>query len=53
MNLTLLDTDMLSELLKQRNPAVTQRASDYLKVIERANFGQSPVVEVILMATRI
>lgn len=32
MNLTLLDTDMLSELLKQRNPAVTQRASDYLKV---------------------
>ncbi|RPI89001.1 MAG: type II toxin-antitoxin system VapC family toxin [Planctomycetaceae bacterium] len=32
MNLTLLDTDMLSELLKQRNPAVTQRAAEYLKV---------------------
>lgn len=29
--MTLLDTDMLSELLKQRNPAVTQRAADYLK----------------------
>ena len=31
MNLALLDTDMLSELLRQRNPTVTQRAADCLK----------------------
>ena len=32
MTTTLLDTDMLSELLKQRNPQVTARAAEYLQL---------------------
>ena len=30
MDLALLDTDILSEVLKQRNPIVVRRAADYL-----------------------
>jgi tRNA(fMet)-specific endonuclease VapC len=30
MDLALLDTDILSEVLKQRDPTVVQRAADYL-----------------------
>jgi len=32
MTIALLDTDMLSELLKQRNPQVTAKAAEYLRV---------------------
>ena len=35
MDACLLDTDMLSEILKQRNPTVALRAAEYLR-----NFGQ-------------
>lgn len=31
MDLALLDTDVLSEVLKQRNPQVTQHAANYLQ----------------------
>lgn len=31
MDLALLDTDMLSELLKQRNPQVVANAAEYLR----------------------
>ncbi|TWW07908.1 hypothetical protein E3A20_29640, partial [Planctomyces bekefii] len=32
MAIALLDTDMLSELLKQRHPQVTSRAAEYLRL---------------------
>ena len=32
MAIALLDTDMLSELLKQRNPQVTAKAAEYLRL---------------------
>ena len=32
MTLALLDTDTLSELLKQRNPQVIAKATEYLRI---------------------
>jgi tRNA(fMet)-specific endonuclease VapC len=41
MNLALLDTDILSELLKQQNPAVQQNAANYLS--EHGQFAISAI----------
>lgn len=38
MDAALLDTDILSEVLKQRNPAVTQKATEYLNGHQRFTF---------------
>jgi len=38
MAIALLDTDMLSELLKQRHPQVTSRAAEYLRLYGKFAF---------------
>ena len=46
MEPTLLDTDVLSEVLKQRSPLVNQRAADYLSEHQAFTFSEFTWFEV-------
>jgi hypothetical protein len=47
MSLCLLDTDTLSEVLKQRHPTVVQRASAYLQQYQQFAFSSITRYEVV------
>jgi tRNA(fMet)-specific endonuclease VapC len=47
MSPCLLDTDILSEVLKQKNPLVVQRAVAYLQIYQRFTFSAITRYEVI------
>jgi tRNA(fMet)-specific endonuclease VapC len=47
MNKVLLDTDILSELIKRRNTSVDQQAASYLQVHQRLSFSVVTYFEIV------
>jgi len=47
MDKSLLDTDILSEILKEKNPDVIRKANDYYKEFGQYTFSMITVLEVI------